>query len=90
MSNIEWGTETDKKLEQIAMKADYALEQRGGLDTRSNDTEDFPEVSVWGILQTVSLSVTRPTHRTCAALVRCTIQRHFRHDVCHIYFADIA
>jgi hypothetical protein len=31
------------------MKADYALEQRGGLDTRSNDTEDFPEVSVWGI-----------------------------------------
>ena len=32
MSNIEWGTETDKKLEQIAMKADYALEQRGGLD----------------------------------------------------------
>ena len=44
MSNIEWGTETDKKLEQIAMKADYALEQRGGLDTRWNDTEDFPEV----------------------------------------------
>ena len=49
MSNIEWGTETDKKLEQIAMAADYVLEQRGGLDTRSNDTEDFPEVSVSGI-----------------------------------------
>jgi hypothetical protein len=49
MSNIEWGTETDKKLEQIAMKADYALEQRGGLDTRRNVTEDFIELSVWGI-----------------------------------------
>ena len=31
------------------MAADYVLEQRGGLDTRMNDTEDFPEVSVWGI-----------------------------------------
>lgn len=49
MKNIEWGTETDKKLEQIAMAADYVLEQRGGLDTRNNDSEDFPEVSVWGI-----------------------------------------
>jgi hypothetical protein len=49
MSNIEWGTETDKKLEQIAMDADFALEQRGGLDTRRNDTEDFIELSVWGI-----------------------------------------
>lgn len=49
MKNIEWGTETDKKLEQIAMAADYVLEQRGGLETRNNDTEDFPEVSVWGI-----------------------------------------
>ena len=49
MKNIEWGKETDKKLEQIAMDADYVLEQRGGLDTRNNDSEDFPEVSVWGI-----------------------------------------
>ena len=49
MSNIEWGMETDKKLEQIAMKADYVLEQRGGLDTRNNDSEDFIELSVWGI-----------------------------------------
>lgn len=49
MKNIEWGTETDKKLEQIAMAADYVLEQWGGLDTRNNDSEDFPEVSVWGI-----------------------------------------
>ena len=49
MSNIEWGTETDKKLEQIAMDADFALELRSGLDTRRNDTEDFIELSVWGI-----------------------------------------
>ena len=33
----------------LGNQADYALEQRGGLDTRWNDTEDFPEVSVWGI-----------------------------------------
>lgn len=31
------------------MDADFALEQRGGLDTRRNDTEDFIELSVWGI-----------------------------------------
>ena len=49
MKNIEWGTETDKKLEQIAMDADFALEQRGGLETRRNDGEDFIELSVWGI-----------------------------------------
>ena len=49
MSNIEWGTETDKKLEQIAMDADFALEKRGGLETRRNDGEDFIELSVWGI-----------------------------------------
>ena len=49
MSNIEWGTETDKKLEQIAMDADFALEQRCGLETRRNDGEDFIELSVWGI-----------------------------------------
>ena len=47
MKNIEWGTETDKKLEQIAMDADFALEQRGGLETRRNDGEDFIELSVW-------------------------------------------
>nr|DAU16873.1 MAG TPA: hypothetical protein [Caudoviricetes sp.] len=43
-----------------------------------------------GILETVSLSVTRPTQGACAAPQRCTIQRQFRRDVCHIYFADNA
>ena len=49
MKNSERGTEIDKKLEQIAMDADYTLEKRGGLDTRRNDGEDFVELSVWGI-----------------------------------------
>jgi hypothetical protein len=49
MNNIEWGTEIDKKLEQAAMDADFTIEQRGGLDTRRNDGEDFIELSVWGI-----------------------------------------
>ena len=40
---------TLRALERIAMEADYSLEMRGGIDGRSNDTEDFPEVSVWGI-----------------------------------------
>lgn len=43
---------TEKKLaelERIAMSADYCLEQRGGIDARNNDQEDFPEVSIWGI-----------------------------------------
>lgn len=43
---------TEKKLaelEQIAMSADCCLEQRGGIDARNNDQEDFPEVSIWGI-----------------------------------------
>ena len=39
----------EKALEQIAKDADYAIEQRGGLDTRRNDEEDFIELSVWGI-----------------------------------------
>lgn len=49
MNNEEWGTEIDKKLEQIAMDADFELEYRGGLDTRRNDDDDFIELSVWGI-----------------------------------------
>lgn len=49
MKDKKWGTKTDKKLEQIAMTADFALKQRGGLDIRRNDSEDFIELSVWGI-----------------------------------------
>ena len=40
---------TLKALEKIALEADYGLELRGGIEGRNNDTEDFPEVSVWGI-----------------------------------------
>ena len=40
---------TLKRLEQIAMEADYSLEMRGGIDGRNNDSEDFPEVSICAI-----------------------------------------
>ena len=40
---------TAKKLEKIAMDASYVLNERGGLDTRHNDADDFPEVPVWAI-----------------------------------------
>ena len=38
-----------KALEQIAKEECYSIEARGGLDTRSNDSEDFIEVGVWSI-----------------------------------------
>lgn len=37
---------TLRALEQIAMRADFSLQVRGGIDARENDEEDFPEVSV--------------------------------------------
>lgn len=40
---------TLRMLEQIAMNADYGLSERGGIDGRCNDTEDFPEVSIMAI-----------------------------------------
>ena len=40
---------TLKELEQIAMRASYTLQQRGGIDGRMNDEEDFPEISVISI-----------------------------------------
>ena len=40
---------TLKELEGIALNASYALEDRGGIETRNNDSEDFPEVSIWAI-----------------------------------------
>ena len=40
---------TLKELERIAMRASYTLQQRGGIDGRSNDDEDFPEISVLAI-----------------------------------------
>ena len=33
-------------LEKIAMSVSYSLECRGGIESRNNDTEDFPEVSI--------------------------------------------
>ena len=41
--------ETLKKLERIAMNSDINLERRGGIDSRWNDDEDFPTVSIWAI-----------------------------------------
>ena len=40
---------TLKALERIAMEASYTLEERGGIDGRNNDTEDFPEISICAI-----------------------------------------
>ena len=39
----------EEKLEQIAMTYSIEIMERGGLDTRDNDREDFPEISIWGI-----------------------------------------
>lgn len=38
-----------KALEQIAMNADCILEERGGIEARNNDSEDFPEISITAI-----------------------------------------
>ena len=43
---------TDKELQQlvdIAKKHVYAIERRGDLEDRDNDSEDFVETSVWSI-----------------------------------------
>ena len=37
---------TLKALEKIAMQESAAIEGRGGLERKWNDTEDFPEVAV--------------------------------------------
>ena len=37
---------TLRALEQIAMKASYSLDCRGGIDGRNNDEEDFPEIGI--------------------------------------------
>lgn len=44
-------SDTLTALERIAMKASVTLEERGGIESRCNDTEDFPEVSIAGIQQ---------------------------------------
>jgi len=40
---------TLRALEQIALEASYSLEERGGIEGRNNDIEDFPEVSILAI-----------------------------------------
>ena len=37
------------ELEKIAMTASYALKERGGIDMRHNDREDFPEIEIASI-----------------------------------------
>ena len=37
------------ELERIAMTSSYTLSERGGIDARNNDTEDFPEIEITGI-----------------------------------------
>ena len=38
--------ETLRELERIAMEASYSLEERGGIEGRDSDWEDFPDISV--------------------------------------------
>ena len=43
--------EQEKKLEEIAMAYSIEIHERGGLDERHNDREDFPEISIWSLQQ---------------------------------------
>ena len=38
-----------KQLEKIAKENSYVIEQRGDLETRNSDSEDFLEISVWSL-----------------------------------------
>ena len=40
-------TEEEKIVQEIAKQKILAIKRRGDLETRSNDEEDFFEVSVW-------------------------------------------
>ena len=39
----------EKKIEQLAIKECWIFEERGGLDTRNNDHDDFIDMAVWTI-----------------------------------------
>lgn len=39
----------ERKLLEIAMDHNYGVNERGDLETRNSDTEDFLDVSVWGL-----------------------------------------
>ena len=42
-----------KKLEEMAKDTSIEIRQRGGLDTRNSDREDFPEMSIWAITRMI-------------------------------------
>lgn len=39
----------EKKIEKMAIKECWMIEERGGLDTRNNDHDDFIDMAVWTI-----------------------------------------
>lgn len=41
--------EAEKTIDMIAKEYIYSVKERGGLDTRNNDSEDFIETSVWSL-----------------------------------------
>ena len=38
-----------RKLEEIAKESSIEIMERGGLDIRNNDHEDFPEIGIWAV-----------------------------------------
>lgn len=38
-----------QEIENIAITTCFEIDWRGGLDKRNNDSEDFPEISIWGL-----------------------------------------
>ena len=52
MSRKYWmnvNPKTIKKLEEIAMTTSCTLAERGGIEVRNNDREDFPEIEITGL-----------------------------------------
>lgn len=49
MKNLS--TKEQKELLEIAKKAIYAIEERGSLEAKGNDSEDFIETSVWSLAE---------------------------------------
>lgn len=39
----------EKKLFEIAKKHSYEIEERGDLEARMNDQDDFLDIAVWGL-----------------------------------------
>jgi len=47
--SIKINEKRDKALLKIAKKHSYEIEERGDLEKRNTDSEDFLEVSVWSL-----------------------------------------